>query len=1005
MVQGFAKMAEDYMEISSGDERDAGDVEIENSYEELKGGKHNVKLPDEAFTCPYCPNKKKYDYQYKDLLQHATMIGKTNSEKRSKKDKANHLALAKYLEKDIVKVSSPSQPKDDVDPLADHDGDEIFVWPWKGIVVNLPFRLIHGQYVWQSSLSLKDDLTKRGFNPKRVHALWNFRGHSGMAVVDFREDWMGFANAMLFEKAYEADQHGKKDWNSDNDPKDGIYGWVARASDYKADNILGEHLRKVADLKTVSDIMEKEKRITNTLMSSLTNAIEVKKRDIEEMESKYMEKENSLNNLIAENDKIHQSYNEEIMKMMLSTREQSQRIFNDHEKVMLKIESEIRELELQGIELQKREVVNKNERKKLAEEIEQNAARNSLLQIASEEQKKADESMMKLADDHKREKEKLHEKIIFLEKQLDAKHAAVLEIERLMGQLNVVKHTGDDDSEVKKKIEEIKKNIKEKEEELEDLESLNQTLIVRERKSNDELQEARKALIEGFADLPKSRDIGVKRMGELENKPFYEAMRQKYNKKEAEDKALEVCSLWEGYLGDPKWHPFKVITVNGKSQDNIDEDDEKLKNLRSDMGEKVYDAVTNALREINDYNPSGRYVISELWNFSDAKKATLNEGVSYLLKTGCPKTQETQERCLMKNQRKMEENKSKMETEREMRKARGIAVSLAREVDMKNQRIWEMEKYAQDLSARLSSMIAEKDRMNHSFSEEMRKMQVIGQQNAKLKTDLECQLSSMHLLVQESEKLKEEMASQRKELEQRAKDLEKRESQLANERTSFYIEKEKIAQNPFDSDYSISVHINGLKDRLTEKEEELHDMDILNQTLILREHMSNNELQAARKELINVLPQILESTIIGLKRMGEVAPKPFQDVCMQKFSAQEWELRSVELSSLWQEKVNNPNWQPFKQATKDGKLQEIIDEDDIHLKELRDQWGEKACAAVVTALLELNEYNPSGRYVVSELWNFREGRKATLKEVIDCLVYQMKATKTLKRRRDAQRQS
>ncbi|GKB22016.1 hypothetical protein Tco_0855939 [Tanacetum coccineum] len=135
----------------------------------------------------------------------------------------------------------------------------------------------------------------------------------------------------------------------------------------------------------------------------------------------------------------------------------------------------------------------------------------------------------------------------------------------------------------------------------------------------------------------------------------------------------------------------------------------------------------------------------------------------------------------------MEESKTVME----LRKARGIAVSLAREVDMKNQTIWEMEKHVQHISSQLHSLISEKDRMNHSFSEEMRKMQLIGQQNAKLKTDLECQLSSMNLLVQESEKLKEEMAYQRKELEQRAAELEKRESQLDDERQSFYIAKEK----------------------------------------------------------------------------------------------------------------------------------------------------------------------------------------------------------------------
>ncbi|PRQ34331.1 hypothetical protein RchiOBHm_Chr5g0067621 [Rosa chinensis] len=71
-----------------------------------------------------------------------------------------------------------------------------------------------------------------------------------------------------------------------------------------------------------------------------------------------------------------------------------------------------------------------------------------------------------------------------------------MEIEELNGKLEVMKHLGDEDDEaVKKKIEDMNQELGEKVKELEHLEILNQTLITKERQSNDELQEARKVLI------------------------------------------------------------------------------------------------------------------------------------------------------------------------------------------------------------------------------------------------------------------------------------------------------------------------------------------------------------------------------------------------------------------------------------------------------------------------------------------------------------------------------
>lgn len=96
-----------------------------------------------------------------------------------------------------------------------------------------------------------------------------------------------------------------------------------------------------------------------------------------------------------------------------------------------------------------------------------------------------------------REKENLHMKIIELEKKIDAKQALELEIERLRGAEQVMIHMEQDgDEQSTNHLVDIQCQLKQKEGDLEQLEKTNQYLIVKERRSNDELQEARKELIE-----------------------------------------------------------------------------------------------------------------------------------------------------------------------------------------------------------------------------------------------------------------------------------------------------------------------------------------------------------------------------------------------------------------------------------------------------------------------------------------------------------------------------
>ncbi|KAF8111896.1 hypothetical protein N665_0071s0035 [Sinapis alba] len=136
-----------------------------------------------------------------------------------------------------------------------------------------------------------------------------------------------------------------------------------------------------------------------------------------------------------------------------------------------------------------------------------------------------------------------------------------------------------------------------------------------------------------------------------------------------------------------------------------------------------------------------------------------------------------------------------------------------------------------------------------------------------------------------------------------------------------------------------------------------------------------------------------EGSMIRVKRMGEVDEKPFLKVCEQRFNGGNVELKHVMLCSKWQENLKDPAWCPFKRVGTGEKLKEVVDDEDEKLKKLSEEWGEDVKSAVKTALEELNEFNPGGRYAVPVLWDFEHGRKATLKEGIAHMTQQIKHLK------------
>ncbi|KAL6847822.1 hypothetical protein ACP4OV_021950 [Aristida adscensionis] len=95
-----------------------------------------------------------------------------------------------------------------MEPQPSKNRDDLFVWPWTGVLVNVPTEWKDGRQVGESGNRLKEQLSR--FCPQKVIPLWNYRGHTGNAIV--AKDWTGFKNALAFENHFEAEGFGKRDW-------------------------------------------------------------------------------------------------------------------------------------------------------------------------------------------------------------------------------------------------------------------------------------------------------------------------------------------------------------------------------------------------------------------------------------------------------------------------------------------------------------------------------------------------------------------------------------------------------------------------------------------------------------------------------------------------------------------------------------------------------------------------------------------------------------------------
>ncbi|KAL6608235.1 hypothetical protein ACP70R_041298 [Stipagrostis hirtigluma subsp. patula] len=604
-----------------------GDSEVEaygaGTYALLVSGDLKVMNDEGLYQCPFCSDEMA-DFNLSDLLQHALDVGVAHE--REAKDKADHRALAKHLnDKHAESPGSLLQPALTDLQAPQHNKEEEFIWPWMCILVNMP-----NEYFGKSANRLKEHFSS--FHPVKVHPVYSKGCPTRDAILEFGKDWIGFRNARAFESNFSIKGYGKMHWKEMKSGCSEPFGWMGRADDYNSLGEIGDLLRKIGDLKTFNDIKNEETDKTDKLLANLTNQVKEKEMNLVELKSEYDQRVAAREIMMQKKEQLYQLYKQEIQKVRQGAQQNTQRVLDENWKLRSDLQGMMDELDARNKQIEELAAQSDHDKRNLELEKQKNAMKTNHLRLAALEQQKADENVQKLMEQQNRETTETLEKFKKLSIQLEVKQNLELEINHLMGKLQVMEHKpSDEDPESWKTIDELKEELKEKLDELKATEDFNESLIIRESKISDELHEARGVLIQALQGLPctatgEQPKIGIKRIGELHSKAFLSACKRKFQE-DAEVESAFLCSKWQNEINNPVWRPFKVIMVDGKESEVLREDDEKLQELK-EYGEEAYSAVTKALIELKD---NGGRAVPLLWNYEKGRKAQMKEAVRLAL--------------------------------------------------------------------------------------------------------------------------------------------------------------------------------------------------------------------------------------------------------------------------------------------------------------------------------------------------------------------------------------
>lgn len=127
------------MEDPDSEEYDSDEVNeaFEQAWEGIQSGQYRCLNADNTFRCPFSPGRKKQDYKYHELLQHARGVAVG---KRGPAAAGKHRAIVKYLKEDKKDMAQPQAERTiflEQEVPRRIDSDDKRVRPWMGILQNI----------------------------------------------------------------------------------------------------------------------------------------------------------------------------------------------------------------------------------------------------------------------------------------------------------------------------------------------------------------------------------------------------------------------------------------------------------------------------------------------------------------------------------------------------------------------------------------------------------------------------------------------------------------------------------------------------------------------------------------------------------------------------------------------------------------------------------------------------------------------------------------------------